>query len=72
MEYLPNEAECPRFVNADLIAAGLSPFDPDAAALQAGRLMIAEIRRLVAQEESFAIESTLSGKCSTTPVRKRD
>lgn len=62
MEYLPNEAQCPRFVNADLIAAGLSPFDPDAAALQAGRLMIDEIRRLVAAGESFALETTLSGR----------
>jgi predicted ABC-type ATPase len=62
MEYLPNEAKCPRFVNADLIAAGLSPFDPDAAALLAARLMIEEIRRLVAAGESFAIETTLSGR----------
>ena len=42
-EFLPNEAECPVFVNADLIAAGLSPFDPTAAALRAGRLMLEEI-----------------------------
>ena len=39
-EYLPNEAATPMFVNADLIAAGLSPFDPDVAAIQAGRLML--------------------------------
>ena len=39
-EYLPNEAATPMLVNADLIAAGLSPFDPDVAAIQAGRLML--------------------------------
>lgn len=41
-EFLPNEAHCPAFVNADLIAAGLSPFRPDAAAFAAGRLMLRE------------------------------
>ena len=39
-EYLPHEAQCPVFVNADLIAAGLSPFDPARAAIRAGRLML--------------------------------
>lgn len=53
-EYLPQDADCPRFINADLIAAGLSPFDPAAAAVQAGRVMIEEMRRLVALGESFA------------------
>ena len=61
-EYLPREGECPNFINADLIAAGLSPFDPDRAAVQAGRLMIEEIRRRVAARESFAFETTLSGR----------
>ena len=42
-EFLPNEANCPIFVNADLIAAGLSPFAPDTAAFKAGRLMLEEI-----------------------------
>jgi predicted ABC-type ATPase len=60
-EWLPREAECPLFVNADLIAAGLSPFDPDAAAFRAGRLMIEEIDRHAAAGESFAFETTLSG-----------
>lgn len=41
-EFLPNEAGCPRFVNADLIAAGLSPFAPDLAAVRAARVMLAE------------------------------
>ena len=39
-EYLPNEADCPVFLNADLIAEGISPFRPDVVAVQAGRLML--------------------------------
>jgi len=60
-EFLPQEADCPDFINVDLIAAGLSPFDPDRAALRAGRLMLQEIRRRVHAGESFAFETTLSG-----------
>jgi len=61
-EYLPKEAACPNFINADLIAAGLSPFDPAAAAVHAGRLMLLEMRRYLRQGESFAFESTLAGR----------
>ena len=60
-EYLLKEAHCPDFVNVDLIAAGLSPFDPDRAAIQAGRLVLSEIQRRVRKRESFAFETTLSG-----------
>lgn len=60
-EFLPNEAHCPDFINADLIAAGLSPFNPEAAALRAGRLMLEEIERRVSGRLSFAFETTLSG-----------
>ena len=60
-EFLPNEAGCPIFVNADLIAAGLSPFRPEAAAIRAGRLMLREIAAHVRRKESFALESTLGG-----------
>lgn len=59
--FLPAEAQCPRFINADLIAAGLSPFAPEAAALKAGRLMLQEIDSCVTQGNSFAFETTLSG-----------
>jgi len=61
-EFLPREADCPVFINADLIAAGLSPFRPEAAAVRAGRLLLAEIATSVARHESFAFESTLSGR----------
>ncbi len=61
-EFLPQEAGCPDFINVDLIAAGLSPFNPDRAALRAGRLMLQEIARRVRNRESFAFETTLAGR----------
>ncbi len=61
-EFLPNEAGCPVFVNADLIAAGLAPFDPARVALRAGRLMLEEIHTQVRKGGSFAFETTLSGR----------
>lgn len=61
-EFLPGEADCPDFINVDLIAAGLSPFEPDRAALRAGRLMLQEIKRRTCAGESFAFETTLSGR----------
>jgi predicted ABC-type ATPase len=61
-EYLPQEAGFPDFINVDLIAQGLSPFAPDKAALRAGRVMLAEIARKVSRHESFAFETTLSGR----------
>jgi predicted ABC-type ATPase len=61
-EFLPNEADCPIFVNADLIAAGLAPFDPDRVAIKAGRLMLEEIFDHVRRRDTFAFETTLSGR----------
>ena len=61
-EFLPNEAQCDIFINADLIAAGLSPFAPERAAIQAGRLMLKNIHEAVQKQQSFALETTLSGK----------
>lgn len=50
------------FVNADLIASGLSPLRPELAALQGGRLLLAELTRLVNARQDFAFETTLSGR----------
>jgi predicted ABC-type ATPase len=61
-EFLPKEAECPYFINADLIAAGISPFRPEASAIQASRLMIEMMKTYVKKGESFSFETTLSGK----------
>ena len=59
--FLPNEAKCLNFLNADLIAQGLSPLNARAAALKAGRLLITEIHNFIRRHETFALESTLSG-----------
>lgn len=61
-EFLPNYADCLHFVNADLIAAGLSPFAPESAAVKAGKLVLEEIRRHINYEHDFAFETTLAGK----------
>ena len=61
-EFLPDEAAYLTFINADLIAAGLNPFHPDAAAIQAGRLMLSMITDYVGRGDSFAFETTLSGR----------
>jgi predicted ABC-type ATPase len=60
-DFLPAEAHTLRFINADLIAAGLAPFNPETAAIKAGRLMLEEIDECVLAGESFAFETTLSG-----------
>jgi len=60
-EFLPKEAGVVHFVNADLLAAGLSPLQPQAAALAAGKLLLRELDRLSRARVSFAFESTLSG-----------
>lgn len=60
-EFLPTDAELPNFVNADLIAAGLSPFAPELVAFKAGRLMLETIEDYARRGESFSFETTLSG-----------
>jgi predicted ABC-type ATPase len=69
-EFLPNEAHCPIFINADLIAAGLSPFLPETVAVRAGRLMLEEIRERVRHRQSFAFETTLSGRTYARLIRE--
>ena len=64
-EFLPREAECPHFVNADLIAAGLSPFTPEVAAVKAGRIMLEQIHEHAQKGDNFAFETTLSGRIYT-------
>jgi len=59
--FLPAEAQTLKFINADLIAAGLSPFSPELAAMKASRLMLEEIDECVLAGDSFAFETTLSG-----------
>lgn len=61
-KYLPKFAKCKEFVNADLLAAGLSPFSPETAAIKAGRLMLERIDQLQRKRVEFAFETTLSGR----------
>jgi len=60
--FLPEEMRLQVFLNADLIAAGLSPFAPDQAAYDAGRLMLLRLRKLTDHREDFSFETTLSGR----------
>lgn len=57
---LPEIIECKEFVNADEIARGLSPFQPEKVSFEAGRIMIKRINELLAENDSFAFETTLS------------
>jgi len=59
---LPYQADCPIFVNADLIAAGIAPFQPEAMAFGAGRLVLQELAHHTAEGRSLAFETTLSGR----------
>ena len=61
LNFLPKEAQTYQFINADLIAAGLSPFNPDLAAFKAGRIMLSEIEAVSLSGHNFAFETTLSG-----------
>jgi len=61
-EFLPKEAECPNFINADFIAEGINPFRPEESSIQASRMMIEMMKTYVKRGESFSFETTLSGK----------
>lgn len=59
---LPDILDCKEFVNADEIARGLSPFQPQKVALESGRIMLNRINELLSEHENFAFETTLSTK----------
>ena len=61
-EFLPEFVKCSNFINADLIAQGLSPFSPQAAAIKAGKLVLEQINNFSDQGVDFSFETTLSGK----------
>ncbi|WP_022948742.1 AAA family ATPase [Methylohalobius crimeensis] len=62
LEYLPKAAGCTHFINADLIAAGLSPLAPERELLAASRLFLREIEERITAHENFAFETTLAGR----------
>jgi predicted ABC-type ATPase len=68
-EFLPAEGNCPTFINADLIAEGLSPFRPEFMAVEASRIMLEHVRQMVAKREDFAVETTLAGRAYLRMVR---
>ncbi len=59
---LPEVLDCKEFINADEIAKGLSPFQPESVAMQAGRIMLARMDELLKKGETFAFETTLTTK----------
>jgi predicted ABC-type ATPase len=70
LDYLAQELGCSRFINADLIAAGLSPLAPERELLAASRLFLREIDSAVGSREDFAIETTLAGRTYLPWVRR--
>jgi predicted ABC-type ATPase len=61
-DFLPDFVQCREFVNADLIAGGLSPFAPESQAMRAGRLLLTRIKELAEARQNFAFETTLAGR----------
>lgn len=69
-EFLTTDLKGVRFINADEIARGLSPFDPASVAFKAGRILLLETAELIASGTSFALESTISGSGHAGTLRK--
>lgn len=67
---LPEILQCREFVNADEIAKGLSPFNPESVAIEAGRLMLQRIDELLERNETFSIETTLATRSYINLVRR--
>lgn len=67
---LPDLLQCSEFVNADEIARGLSPFNPESVAIEAGRLMLQRIDLLIKKHETFAIETTLATRSYASLIRR--
>jgi predicted ABC-type ATPase len=67
---LPEMLNCKEFVNADSIAAGLSPFNSDNVAIQASRIMLSRISTLIEEQQDFAIETTLATRSYVSLIKK--
>jgi len=67
---LPDMLNCKEFVNADEIAKGLSPFQPDKVAFESGRIMLNRINELLSEEKDFAFETTLSSRSYVSLIKK--
>jgi predicted ABC-type ATPase len=69
-EFLPQFVHCREFLNADLMAEGISPFDPESAAIRAGRLLLERIKEFAAEKKDFGFETTLAGKSYVNLLRR--
>lgn len=67
---LPEMLDCKEFINADEIAKGLSPFQPEKAAIEAGRIMLRRMEEMLKMQEDFAIETTLATKSYVIFIKK--
>lgn len=67
---LPEMLECKEFVNADEIARGLSPFKPESAAIQAGKIMVERINNLILNGTDFALETTLATRSYVNIIKR--
>ncbi len=70
MEYLLKEVNCMNFINADMIANALSPFNPAAAQVKAGKLFLKELDEYIERKESFCFETTLSGVAYLNKIKR--
>lgn len=70
LEYLPKVAECFYFINADLIAAGLSPLAPERNLVSASRIFLKEIESCISKDIDFALETTLAGKSNLKLIKR--
>ena len=67
---LPDMLNCKEFINADEIARGISPLNPEKAAIEAGRFMLNKIEKLIQNQKDFAFETTLSSKSYANTIQK--
>lgn len=67
---LPEMLDCQEFINADEIAKGLSPFHPEKAAIEAGRIMLTKIDRFIENKVDFSFETTLASKTYVNTLKK--
>lgn len=70
LQFLPEMLQCKEFVNADEIAKGLSPFQPDKVAIEAGRIMLKRIQELIDSNSDFAFETTLATRSYVNTIKK--
>lgn len=70
MTVLPEILDCREFVNADEIAKGISPFNPEAVAIEAGRIMLQRVEFLLSRRQTFALETTLATRSYANLVKR--